>query len=88
MPVIRTDGQLYAHSAVCPHLGAVVAFNPAECSFDCPAHGSRFDARDGSCLNGPAPCGLHDVDAGTLADAHLASRNTASMNRPGPAAPR
>lgn len=57
--VFRDDGgQLHAHSAVCPHLGCVVHFNPAERSWDCPCHGSRFDARDGAVLNGPAARGL------------------------------
>jgi glycine/D-amino acid oxidase-like deaminating enzyme/nitrite reductase/ring-hydroxylating ferredoxin subunit len=83
-----TDGQLYAHSAVCPHLGGIVSFNPAECSFDCPVHGSRFDARDGSCLNGPAPCGLHDVDAAEVAEAHLAAQRNAALNGQGPTAHR
>jgi glycine/D-amino acid oxidase-like deaminating enzyme/nitrite reductase/ring-hydroxylating ferredoxin subunit len=52
------DGTLHLHSAVCPHLGCVVHWNAAECSWDCPCHGSRFDPRDGSRLNGPADRGL------------------------------
>lgn len=40
-------------SAVCPHLGAVVVWNADEHSWDCPAHGSRFDAQ-GHVLHGPA----------------------------------
>ncbi|WP_460830755.1 FAD-dependent oxidoreductase [Lysobacter humi (ex Lee et al. 2017)] len=80
------DGRLFVHSAMCPHLGGIVAFNQAECSFDCPVHGSRFDARDGSCLNGPAPCGLHDADSAQVADEHLAARAHASLNPTGPSA--
>ena len=57
------DGQVFVHSAVCPHLGGIVSFNRAECSFDCPVHGSRFDARDGSCINGPAPKDLAPSDS-------------------------
>jgi glycine/D-amino acid oxidase-like deaminating enzyme/nitrite reductase/ring-hydroxylating ferredoxin subunit len=71
------DGRLFVHSAVCPHLGGIVSFNAAECSFDCPVHGSRFDARDGSCLNGPAPCGLAGADDMELPDGFLASRAAA-----------
>ena len=51
-------GLLHLHSAICPHLGCVVHWNPVEHSWDCPCHGSRFDARDGSVLNGPADRGL------------------------------
>jgi len=46
-------GALHAVSAVCTHLGCLVSFNPAERSWDCPCHGSRF-ATDGSVLEGPA----------------------------------
>ena len=47
------DGRLRAVSAVCTHLGCVVAWNPAERSWDCPCHGSRFGA-DGTVIQGPA----------------------------------
>lgn len=51
------DGVTCRVSAVCPHLGAVVAWNDAEGTWDCPAHASRF-AADGTRLEGPAPHGL------------------------------
>lgn len=38
-----TDGTVYKFSAVCPHLKALVRYNPLEKTFDCPFHGSRFD---------------------------------------------
>jgi glycine/D-amino acid oxidase-like deaminating enzyme/nitrite reductase/ring-hydroxylating ferredoxin subunit len=47
------DGALHAVSPVCTHLGCEVRFNPAERSWDCPCHGSRFDV-DGAVLEGPA----------------------------------
>ena len=54
------DGVLHRRSAVCPHLGCVVAWNPAEHSWDCPCHGSRFDPF-GRVLNGPALTPLAEV---------------------------
>ncbi|MDP3541746.1 MAG: FAD-dependent oxidoreductase [Elusimicrobiota bacterium] len=56
------DGTLTECSAVCPHLGAVVRWNSAERTWDCPAHGSRFDPA-GRVLNGPAAAGLSPVKA-------------------------
>jgi len=47
------DGQLHICSAACPHLGGVVHWNEGEKTWDCPLHGSRFDA-EGHVLNGPA----------------------------------
>ena len=47
------DGGLHCVSATCTHLGCLVSFNTAERSWDCPCHGSRFDA-EGAVLTGPA----------------------------------
>ena len=47
------DGFCYRHSAVCPHLGGIVRWNADAGSWDCPAHGSRFDPF-GKVINGPA----------------------------------
>lgn len=48
---------LHQCSGVCSHLGAVLSWNPIEKTWDCPAHGSRFDV-DGKFLNGPTQHGL------------------------------
>jgi len=53
-------GALHEYSAVCPHLGCIVAWNPTESSWDCPCHGSRFDAH-GKVLHGPATSPLQAV---------------------------
>jgi glycine/D-amino acid oxidase-like deaminating enzyme/nitrite reductase/ring-hydroxylating ferredoxin subunit len=50
-------GALHEKSAVCPHLGCIVQWNPAEKTWDCPCHGSRFD-KFGTVINGPANVGL------------------------------
>ena len=47
------QGAVHERSAVCPHLGCIVHWNGAGNTWDCPCHGSRFDAR-GHVLNGPA----------------------------------
>jgi len=47
------DGQAHLMSARCTHLGCIVAWNPAERTFDCPCHGSRFGT-DGAVVQGPA----------------------------------
>jgi glycine/D-amino acid oxidase-like deaminating enzyme/nitrite reductase/ring-hydroxylating ferredoxin subunit len=54
--------ELHAVSAVCPHLGCIVAFNAVESSWDCPCHGSRFGVT-GELMSGPAARGLDPVAA-------------------------
>jgi glycine/D-amino acid oxidase-like deaminating enzyme/nitrite reductase/ring-hydroxylating ferredoxin subunit len=51
------QGQVHTMSATCPHLGCLVHWNDVEKSWDCPCHGSRFDAH-GKVINGPANVGL------------------------------
>lgn len=53
----RPDGSLQAVTATCTHLGCTVQWNPAETTWDCPCHGSRFSC-DGKVLNAPA---VHDL---------------------------
>lgn len=54
-------GKICEFSAVCPHAGAIVQWNSAEKSWDCPAHGSRFKP-DGTVINGPANRNLQRLD--------------------------
>ena len=37
----------------CPHLGCALKWNPYECTWDCPCHGSRF-TKDGKLIDNPA----------------------------------
>ncbi|HVE90799.1 MAG TPA: FAD-dependent oxidoreductase [Actinomycetota bacterium] len=55
------DGSVKAVSPVCTHLGCIVGWNPAETTWDCPCHGSRFDS-DGRVIQGPANRDLESVD--------------------------
>jgi glycine/D-amino acid oxidase-like deaminating enzyme/nitrite reductase/ring-hydroxylating ferredoxin subunit len=59
-----SDGTAHAVSARCTHLGCIVNWNPAERSWDCPCHGSRFDV-DGEVLQGPAVAPLAPRDLGS-----------------------
>lgn len=47
------DGRTRKVAAICTHLGGVLEWNDAECTWDCPLHGSRFSP-DGEVLEGPA----------------------------------
>ncbi|KNY05372.1 FAD-dependent oxidoreductase [Microbacterium sp. GCS4] len=51
--VSTVDGVTRAVDAVCPHLGGVLAWNDADCTWDCPLHASRFSP-DGTRIEGPA----------------------------------
>lgn len=57
--ICRVDGVVSQVSAVCPHLGGIVAWNDVERSWDCPLHGSRF-AASGEVLEGPSVTALSD----------------------------
>jgi glycine/D-amino acid oxidase-like deaminating enzyme/nitrite reductase/ring-hydroxylating ferredoxin subunit len=63
------DGSCHALSPVCTHMGCHVKWNNAESSWDCPCHGSRFDARTGEVLNGPATVALEVKDITSRASA-------------------
>ena len=66
------DNTLHTMSAACPHLGCVVAWNAVESSWDCPCHGSRFEAT-GAVINGPANVGLSPVELEATVESHVAA---------------
>lgn len=47
------EGNSYAVSTKCPHLGCELKWNSDDLSWDCPCHGSRFDYK-GSLLDSPS----------------------------------
>jgi Rieske Fe-S protein len=62
LAVFRDDvGQVTKLSCNCTHLGCVVQWNHVERTWDCPCHGSRFDAT-GSVVMGPAVTDLKQVE--------------------------
>ncbi len=58
-------GRLMLCSAICTHLQCVVGWNPAERTWDCPCHGSRFQP-DGQVISGPAEEPLPRISAATF----------------------
>ena len=64
------EGNFYALSAVCTHLGCITNWKEDEGIVACPCHGSKFD-REGRKIEGPAPRPLQRFsmtldDRGTL----------------------
>lgn len=76
--VFHDDVGLYVVSAVCSHLGCVTS--RAGDGFDCPCHGSHFDA-EGNVRSGPAPGPLPWLKVSLSASGYL----TVDEGRPVPA---
>ena len=63
-------GTVVAFNAACTHKGCPV--KPVGKEFDCPCHGSKFDAMTGAVLAGPAPSPLVSVPVTVDGDAVIA----------------
>jgi cytochrome b6-f complex iron-sulfur subunit len=66
--VVHGQDGFAAISAVCSHLGCIVAGTPE--GFACPCHGSKF-ARDGKVTQGPAPSPLNWYEMSLAPDGQL-----------------
>lgn len=51
------EGDIYAVSARCPHMGCALSWNSVEKTWDCPCHGSRF-SYTGELLDSPSQISL------------------------------
>ncbi len=63
------SNDIEARSAVCPHLGCAVGWDPAQNNYLCPCHDSRF-AIGGEKLSGPSERGLDALPL-TIVDGRL-----------------
>jgi cytochrome b6-f complex iron-sulfur subunit len=54
-----TAGDIVAFTAICTHQGCTVA--PAGKEFQCPCHGSVYNAATGAVIQGPAPSPLASI---------------------------
>lgn len=68
--VFHDERGMYAISAVCTHLGCIVARDRESGGFKCPCHGSVFKA-DGKVAAGPAPAPLRWLQLSVAADGQL-----------------
>ncbi len=59
--VVKTGVQLKVLSAICPHLGCTVPWDPGRNEFVCPCHGGTFSA-DGTHLSGPPRRSLDSLE--------------------------
>lgn len=76
-------GSVHACSAVCPHAGCIVRWNPGERSWDCPCHGSRFDPY-GRVVSGPANRGLEPMELEEAGPPHWPGGHRGSARRDRP----
>jgi glycine/D-amino acid oxidase-like deaminating enzyme/nitrite reductase/ring-hydroxylating ferredoxin subunit len=69
-------GEVHERSAVCTHMGCIVNWNTFENSWDCPCHGSRFDAM-GKVFQGPANRDLEELQTNGRKQTADSKRQTA-----------
>jgi Rieske Fe-S protein len=75
--IIRRNGQLFALSSVCTHMGCKVK-PESDGSFECPCHGSEYDPY-GKVTEGPAIHNLAQLTTTVDASGHLIITQLASV---------
>jgi len=66
--VVNTDQGVRAYSAICTHLGCVVAWNDMIGAIQCPCHDGRFSPQTGAVVSGPPPGPLPPIDVSVEGD--------------------
>ncbi len=59
--VVNTEQGILAYSAICTHLGCIVAFDDQSNTIACPCHDGRFNPATGAVVSGPPPAPLPPV---------------------------
>jgi cytochrome b6-f complex iron-sulfur subunit len=66
--VVNTEQGVKAYSAVCTHLGCIVAWNASSRTITCPCHDGTFNVSNGAVLSGPPPRGLASAEVSVEGD--------------------
>jgi Rieske Fe-S protein len=60
--VVNTDSGVKAYSAVCTHLGCIVAYDSTTRAIVCPCHDGHFNPANGAVISGPPPAPLKTIE--------------------------
>ena len=66
--IVNTAGAMKAYSAICTHLGCVVAWNDMIGVIQCPCHDGRFNPATGAVVSGPPPAPLPPITVSVEGD--------------------
>lgn len=66
--VVNTDQGVKAYSAICTHLGCIVAYDDQNGAITCPCHGGKFNPQTGAVMGGPPPTPLAPVSVAVEGD--------------------
>ena len=66
--VVNTPQGVVAYSAICTHLGCIVAFDDLSSTIVCPCHDGRFNPATGAVVSGPPPAPLAKIEVSVEGD--------------------